>query len=119
MRVIPLQAVPSQQVQVTLGGQQCVINVYQKRFGLFLDLTVNGNPVVIGAICQYFNRIIRSVYLGFIGDLMFIDNQGANDPDYTGLGDTTSASNTGALTSRYDLVYLETADLVAIGVPHH
>jgi hypothetical protein len=30
MQIIPLQAVPSQTLNVTLGGQSCTLNVYQK-----------------------------------------------------------------------------------------
>ena len=40
-----------------------------------------------------------SPYLGFVGDLMFADTQGASDSSYDGLG------------TRYLLVYLEVSDL--------
>jgi hypothetical protein len=99
MLAIPLQAVPAQQVTVSLANQPCQIKVYQKTFGLFLDLSVNNSLIVGGVLCQNLNRIVRSLYLGFIGDLGFVDTQGSNDPDYTGLG------------ARYLLVYLEVSDL--------
>ena len=100
MVIIPLQAVPSQAVSVTLGTQISQINVYQKLPGLFLDLFVDNNLVIGGVLCQNLNRIVRSAYLGFSGDLAFIDNQGDTDPVFTGLG------------TRYSLAYLSPADLL-------
>lgn len=105
MLYIPLKAVPNQQLTVQLNGQYCQINVYQKFFGLFLDLYVNNVLVIGGCICQNLNRIVRSAYLGFQGDLGFADTQGTSNPYYTGLG------------SRFQLVYLTPDDLVALGIP--
>lgn len=99
MQVVPLRAVPSQELTVALGGQNCQIAVYQTAYGLFLDLSVDNVLLVGGAICQNLNRIVRSAYIGFAGDLCFVDNQGSSDPVYTGLGD------------RFSLAYLEPADL--------
>lgn len=99
MLVIPLNAVPAQRVSVTLALQPCSIKLYQKTTGLFIDLSVNDTLIIGGVICEDRNRIVRDSYLGFIGDLEFIDTQGLADPDYTGLG------------SRFLLVYLETTDL--------
>lgn len=103
MRIIPLQAVPSQRISVLLAGQDVGIAVYQKETGLFFDLAVAGTTILAGVLCQYRNRIVRDLYFGFVGDFMFIDNQGATDPVYTGLG------------SRYSLAYLETTDLGGLG----
>jgi hypothetical protein len=99
--IIPLQAVPNQTLTTLIGNQNCRINVYQKFFGLYLDLAIGAVPIVLGVICEDANRLVRYNYLGFVGDLAFIDTQGADDPVYTGLG------------SRFQLVYLEAADLVA------
>lgn len=85
--VVPLQAVPSQTVALTLAGQQCQINVYQKTTGLFFDLIVGGVDVIKARICRNRALLVASPYLGFIGDLMFYDTQGTSDPDYTGLAD--------------------------------
>lgn len=101
MQVIPLTAVPSQTLTVVLSNQTCQITVYQRAQGLFCDLSVNNSPIILSVLCENLNRIVRSVYLGFIGDLCFLDNEGSNDPDYTGLG------------SRFSLMYLEPADLPA------
>lgn len=105
MLFIPLQAIPNQAVTVQLNGQDCQINVYEKYFGLFLDLYVSNVLIIGGCICENANRIVRSAYLGFQGDLGFYDFQGTNNPSYQGLG------------GRYQLVYLAPADLIALGVP--
>lgn len=105
MQTIPLQATPSQRVAVTLNKQACTILVYQKSSGMFLDLEVDGKPLLTGVICQNRNRLVRARYLGFLGDLAFVDTQGTTDPVYTGLG----------VGGRYALVYYEPIDLPATG----
>lgn len=100
MLIVPLKPVPNQTLTISLGGQLSQINVYQKAYGLFVDLYVDNVLVIGGVIAENLNRIVRSAYLGFIGDLAFIDNQGMSDPVYTGLG------------GRYSLAYLEAADLL-------
>lgn len=99
MQVIPLQPVPSQVVTCLLGSQACKIAVSQKNTGMLVDLYVNDALVIGGVIAENVNRIVRSVYLGFIGDIAFIDLQGTSDPEYTGLG------------TRYQLVYLSESDI--------
>lgn len=97
---VPLQAVPSQSVSVTLSNQNCQLNVYWTAYGLFMDVYVAGTLIIGGVICQNQNVIVRDAYLGFIGDFMFFDNSGAGaDPVYTGLGTT------------YSLLYLTPTDL--------
>jgi len=107
MQIIPLKAVKSQTLAVTLGAQQCTINVYQKFYGVFLDLYVspafaNPTPTLVlgGQICQNLNLLVRSLYLGFTGDLAFNDTQGTANPIYIGLG------------SRFQLVYLTPAEVL-------
>ncbi len=99
MLTIPISAVPSQTLKTVLGGQYCTINLYTLDTGLYLDLLVNSAPIVQGVLCLDEVLIVREAYLGFIGDLAFMDTQGSNDPDYTGLG------------GRYVLLYLEPSDL--------
>lgn len=99
MQIIPLTATPNQQLSVVLAQQNCQISVYQKSTGLYLDLTVNNVPVVTTRLCLNGVPMVIQPYLGFVGELIFLDDQGANDPDYTGLG------------SRFFLVYLEVSDL--------
>lgn len=102
MLTIPLQAIPSQVVNATLGGQSCQIAVYQRSTGLFCDVSAAGVQVIGGVVCQNMNRIVRDRYRGFLGDVLFIDTQGSSDPDYTGLG------------GRFAFVYLEASDLQAL-----
>lgn len=91
MLTIPLTATASQTLSVTLGGQYCKLSVYQKSTGVFLDLTVNAAVVSTGCICLDRVGIIRLA--GFVGQLRFVDTQGASNPDYTGFN------------TRYKLVY--------------
>lgn len=117
MQQVPLNPVPSQNLQVVLAGQNCAISVYTKtgydytdptlatpNTNLYFDLSYNGIDVTTTAICLNEKRLlVNRQYLGFVGDFMFIDTQGENDPQYTGLG------------SRYVLLYLEQSDLEAAG----
>ena len=102
-QIVPLQAVPSQIVSVGLGDQVCQIKVYQKFYGLFVDLYVDDSLIIAGVIGENLNRIVRSAYLGFEGDLCFFDFEGAEDPRYEGLG------------TRFALVYLTQAELDGAG----
>jgi len=108
MQTVPLQAVPSQKIKTTLDSQIVEIDIRQLRYGMFINITVNGVLEIGAVICQNLNRIIRSVYLndnaGFAGDFVFNDTQGTSDPDYTGLG------------SRFQLLYLSQDELTALGL---
>jgi hypothetical protein len=100
MLIIPTQPIPSQTFQIVLNNQNCQLNIYQRYFGLFMDVYYVGPTLIIaGVICQNLNYIVRSLYLGFSGDFVFWDTQGSSNPYYTGLG------------SRYQLVYLPPSDL--------
>lgn len=92
-QIVPLVAQPSQTLTTQLGGQACAISVYQKSTGLFLDLAVNGVPVVTAKLCLNGVGLVGYAYLGFSGQLGFVDTEGSNDPTYDGLG------------TRYILVY--------------
>lgn len=87
MLQVPLIPTPAQQLSITLGEQVCRIVVRQLSTGLYLYLYVSDVLVIGGVICQNDNRIVRSAYLGFIGDLYFHDTLGDADPYYTGLGE--------------------------------
>lgn len=103
MQIVPLNALPSQTENITLNGQICQINVYQKFYGIFVDLYVDNLLIIGGVIGQNLNRIVRYTYLGFSGDLCFYDTQGNDDPYYIGLGD------------RWQLIYLTPDDLATFG----
>jgi len=94
MQEISLQAVPSQVTKVVLEGQNCQIFIYQKDAGLFVDLNVNGSDIVTGIIARDMDPVVCREYNLFVGDLIFVDTQGSDDPNYTGLAD------------RFALVYL-------------
>ena len=90
-QIIPLQAVPSQQVSATLNGQAITLTVYQRGGAVYMDIYVNGTAVLVGQLCLNQVFIIRSAYLGVVGDFAFWDSQAtasgvALDPTYTGIG---------------------------------
>ena len=101
MLIIPIIDEPSQTLNAQMAGQSCRINLYQKSTGFFCDLYVSDTLIVGGVICENLNRIVRSTYLGFTGDLMMMDTQGTDDPSTPGIG------------SRFLLCYLEASDLVS------
>lgn len=107
MFVIPLSPVPSQIARVGLPSQQVTVSVYQRSTGLFIDVSVNDALVIAGVLCLDHVLIVRDAYLGFDGDLAFVDmdalgnsTAARDDPDYTGLG------------VRFLLVWLSAADLL-------
>jgi hypothetical protein len=101
MLVVPVQPVPNQTLSILLANQLCRLTLRTRWFGLFMDVSVNDAPIVQGVICQNWNRIVRSAYLGFVGDFAFWDTQGSADPTFSGLG------------LRFLLFYLEKSDLPA------
>lgn len=92
---IPLSASKAQELVVQLGGQSCRIRIHWQTFALYVDLYVNDVLIIGGVIAENLNRIVRSKYLGFTGDLYFFDTMGRADPVWEGLG------------SRFVLIYDE------------
>ena len=103
MQIIPIDDTPSQTLTVQLGGQNCQFNLYQKMGSLYCDVSVNNAAIITGVICQNLNRIVRDLYLGFIGDALFYDSQGTDDPSSPGLG------------TRFVFCYLTPSDLQGAG----
>ncbi len=101
MIVVPLIATPSQALKIVLNGQSCDIEVAQKGDNVYLTLTLPTGSVLNGMICRDRVILVREAYLGFIGDLAFIDLQGLDDPTWTGLG------------TRFILVYLDPTEVPA------
>ena len=99
MNLIPIYDVYAQNLIVTLSGQNCQINLYQKSTGFYCDVYVNSALIIGGVLCQNLNKIVRDLYLGFIGDLFFYDSQGSSPPSSPGLG------------TRYLFYYASPADL--------
>lgn len=113
MMIVPLSAVASQTLQFVAGGQNCQMSVYTldgydytdaslqtpKEY-IAIDFAYNGIEVTNTQNCLNETRLLKNrQYLGFVGDFMFVDTQGADDPQYNGLG------------SRWVLMYLEASDL--------
>lgn len=69
MLEIVLSPVKAQQFTVTLGAQVCTIRLNQRTTGMYIDITVNGEPCLYGVLCLNNNRIVRYGYLPFQGDL--------------------------------------------------
>jgi hypothetical protein len=105
MQVVPLQPVPNQSVQVQLNGQPCTLYVVQYAYGLFMTVYIGSDLIIASVPCQNLNRIVRSLYLGFLGDFAFYDTQGSGNPVYSGLGD---------ITARYQLLYFDPEELTPI-----
>lgn len=99
MQIVPLQAIYAQTFTVSLGGQSCIITLRQRSTGLFFDLTVNGTVLMTEVLCQPWVLLVRQPSLGFIGDLAFVDSQGKDAPEWSGLG------------TRWLLVYLAPEDV--------
>ena len=66
---------------------------------MYIDLAVNGTQICYAALCLNGIPLVRATYLGFVGNLVFVDQQGSSDPQYAGLG------------SRYLLYYITLEDL--------
>ena len=86
MQIIPLTPVASQNFTIQLSNQNCEINLNQKSTGLFFDLFIDGNPIVQSMLCLNRVGLVAEAYLGFTGQLVFIDTQGTDDPSYQSLG---------------------------------
>lgn len=98
MQLVPIQPVPSQQLQIVLGGQNVQIAIYQRSTGLYMDVNSNGTDISIAVLAHDIVPMVPTVYYGFLGNLIFVDTQGSTDPVYSGLG------------TRYQLLYLTSAD---------
>lgn len=104
MIAIPLQPIPAQAFNVSLGDQPCRIALYQKGDHFYIDLSVNNVAAVQARMVLNSVWIVRYAYLGLVGDLVMFDTQGTDDsPTYGGLG------------SRYQLYYLTPDEIVAEG----
>ena len=64
---------------------------------IYCDLTIDGTTIWTGVPCMNGVHLKSYPYLPFVGDLLFTDLQGANDPTWDGLG------------SRYILLYFQDA----------
>ena len=82
-----------------LGNQNCSLSVYMLGTCLFVDTAVNGVIISAAVLGRTGVSLVPTTYLGFLGQLLFVDTQGTSDPTYDGLG------------SRYQLLYATPADI--------
>jgi hypothetical protein len=75
MQEISLSPSLSQKVYVTLGGQNCAIKLHQRSTGFYIDLYVMTSNYQ-GVLCLNCIYLVRYKYLGFSGDLIFVDTKG-------------------------------------------
>jgi hypothetical protein len=122
MQIVPLAAVPSQNLAITLGGQAVQLALYLLGTGLaaalYLDLISNGTPIFSARVARAYGAqpataapfmLAGRHYEGFQGDLLFLDTQASAmvptlDPLPVGLG------------SRWQLLYFALADLQGAGL---
>ena len=97
---IPVQAVPSQILVINLNNQSVQIAIYQKPRGLFVDINSNGVDIVTAVLALNGVKLVCRDYLGFQGNIVFIDTQGTKNPEYSGLG------------TRYELIYMAPGEYV-------
>ena len=104
MYTVPLGAVPSQTLGITLDGQSCGISLYQRNDGnTYMDLTLAGTPIATTDILRYATRALQDrQYTGFLGDFTLVDTHGTSDPSYAGLG------------AQFQMVYLRSKALARI-----
>lgn len=122
MQTVPLAAVPSQNLSVSLGGQTVAINLYllgaKEAAALYMDLFANQNPIFLARQVRAYGAQPNTAprwmlagrhYEGFLGDFLFIDTQASPlvptvDPVPAGLG------------LRWQLLYFSDAELEAAGL---
>lgn len=91
--VIPVAAVPSQRLNVTLEGQSVGIVLRSFNDRQYVTLLVNGETVFSNTLVVDRTPLKKYSYLPFVGDIASVDTQGTSDPDWKGWG------------SRFVLVY--------------
>ena len=87
VQTISLQQVATQQVEVSLNKQSCTIRVCQRDSDIYVDLYVNGEAVVLGALARDRVGLTRHSHLPFKGELVFMDTRGRDDPQYSNFED--------------------------------
>lgn len=81
---IPLRAVPSQTVQVSLAGQPVTLYLRQLGGRQYISVSWAGEVLCDTVLMVNRSAIIRAPYTGFIGDIAVNDTQGDEAPEYTG-----------------------------------
>jgi hypothetical protein len=112
-QTLPIQPLPAQTFQATLGGQNCQITLQQRSTGLFASLWIDNNPIILSRYCNDRVNLVRQSYLGFDGYLYFIDTA----PGSTGeTQPITSGANAAMLwTADSDVVTADSDNFTADG----
>lgn len=84
---IPLRQIPNQSLSCVLSGQSCVITIRMLGENLYLSLSKDGSPICQNVILVDRSAIVRTIYTGFVGDLIVVDKAGQENPRYTGWND--------------------------------
>lgn len=84
---IPLQSIPSQRLQVVLGGQNVTLAFYWRFGRLYCDLSVDAIQVLGGQLCLDMQPFPPYPTLNFKGKLFFVDTLGNSYPQWNGLGE--------------------------------
>lgn len=84
--IVPLQAIPSQQLNTQLGGQAITLKVYQKDDEIFCDLWNDSVLIWAGIVCLTDREIKPAKFMNFNGQLIFRDLIGDENPDFEGFG---------------------------------
>ena len=92
---VPLRPEPNQSLQIVLGEQNCTLRLFSRDGRLYSDLAVDQTVIWSGFICRHLVGLKLYGYLAFRGQLVLVDTQGEDDPQWPGLG------------TRWQLVYLE------------
>lgn len=85
MIFIPTSPIPNQRLSVVLNEQECNILLRWQQIRLYLDLSVAGQPIRSGMICQDRVSLLGRDVLGFNGFLFFGDTAGFEPPHWEGL----------------------------------
>ena len=106
METIPVRPEPNQTFQVVLHDQDCSLRIYARNMAdgsepLYMDLYVDEQPIFYGTLCKDALVLPLYDYMPFEGGLLFVDMNGAEDPQWSGLG------------TRWQLVYLTQAEVTA------
>ena len=99
MYLIPLKPVSNQMATTVLGGQIIRVAVRQLSTGVYLTAWKDDVIVQSSILCVDRVNMMTNNYDSFVGGFVFIDSQGLESPDYTGIG------------TRWNLFYLESSEL--------
>lgn len=86
INIIPIRAVPSQTIQVTLSGQPVTLYLRQLGGRQYISVSLAGTVLCETVLMVNRSAIIRAAYTGFVGDIAVYDTQGDEAPEYTGWG---------------------------------